>query len=133
MTIEEIVTDSFLKSVLDTSTSTRQQCIALLDLAEANALHALNSPSTELQLELSEQQKLLYSYLAQLRGSNRSAILSVRNTKQHTAEARQEIDRLHLQLQNLYYEQRHLRGEISACESYEYAYTLRILRAGSEG
>jgi hypothetical protein len=27
---------------------------------------------------------------------------------------------LHLQLQNLYYEERHLRGEIAACESYEY-------------
>jgi len=33
---------------------------------------------------------------------------------------RQEVDKLHLQLQNLYYEQRHLQGEIAACESYEY-------------
>ena len=31
----------------------------------------------------------------------------------------QEIDALHLQLQNLYYEQRHLRGEIAGCEDYE--------------
>ena len=111
--------DPFLKSVLDTSTSTRQQCITLLDLAEANTLHASGSMPIDVQLEISEQQRLLYSYLAQLRGSNRRAILSVRNTKQTTAEARQEIDRLHLQLQNLSYEQRHLRGEILACESYE--------------
>ncbi|MCJ1306034.1 hypothetical protein MMC08_008852 [Hypocenomyce scalaris] len=122
MTIEEIVTDPFLQSVLETSTATRQQCMTLLDLAAANPLPASESPSLEAQLDLSKQQKLLYSYLAQLRGLNRNAILGVRSTKQGTAEARQEIDRLLLQLQNLYYEQRHLRGEIAACESYDHKY-----------
>ena len=122
MTIEGIVADPFLQSVLDTSTLTRQQCMTLLDHASANPLSASEPPSQATQLELSKQQKLLYSYLAQLRGLNRNALLGVRNTKQSTAEARQEIDRLHLQLQNLYYEQRHLRGEIAACESYEYEY-----------
>ncbi|KUI56522.1 hypothetical protein VP1G_03865 [Cytospora mali] len=39
-----------------------------------------------------------------------------------TAEARQEVDVLHLQLQNLYYEQRHLQGEIAACESFDHEY-----------
>ena len=92
----------------------------LVDVAEANAISVSQSPSLDVQLEFSKQQKLLYSYLAELRGLNRNAINGVRNTKQVTAEARQEIDRLHLQLQNLYYEERHLRGEIAACESYEY-------------
>lgn len=119
MTVEEIVTDPFLQSVLAISNQTRQQCITLLDLAETNALAASATLPQDTQLSLSKQQKLLYSYLAQLRGSNRNAILAVREAKQLTAEARQEIDRLHLQLQNLYYEQRHLRGEIIACESYE--------------
>jgi len=115
----DIVTDQYLKFVLGTSTQTRQQCMNLIDLAEGKAVAASQTLSLEDQLELSKQQKLLYSYLAQLRGLNRNAIIKVRNTKQTTAEARQEIDRLHLQLQNLYYEERHLRGEISACESYE--------------
>lgn len=114
-----IVTDSFLQQVLETSTQTREQCIQLIDFAEANAVSALHTTPSDVQLELSKRQKLLYSYLAQLRGFNRNAILQVRDTKQSTAEARQEIDRLHLQLQNLYYEERHLRGEIAACESYE--------------
>ena len=92
----------------------------LVDVAEANAISASQPPSIDVQLGFSKQQKLLYSYLAELRGLNRNAINGVRNTKQVTAEARQEIDRLHLQLQNLYYEERHLRGEIAACESYEY-------------
>ncbi len=119
MTIADIVTDSFLQSVLQTSTLTRQQCMTLLDLVEAHPTSPGAPPSKEVQLQLSKQQKVLYTYLAQLRGLNRDAILGVRQTKQATAEARHEIDRLHLHLQNLYYEQRHLRGEISACESYE--------------
>ena len=116
----EIVTDSYLQSVLEASTNTREQCMNLINLAEANAISASQDLPVEVQLEISKLQKVLFSYLGQLRGLNRNALLKVRNTKQLTAEARQEIDKLHLQLQNLYYEERHLRGEISACESYEY-------------
>ena len=115
-----IVTDLYLQSVLDASTQTRQQCMSLIDLVGANAITASQHPSLDVQLELSKAQKQLYSDIAQLRNLNRNAIVKVRNTKQTTAEARQEIDTLHLQLQNLYYEERHLRGEIAACESYEY-------------
>lgn len=117
--VEDIVADPFLQSVLETSTRSREQCINLLDLADASAFPENESLAIEIQLELSKQQKLMFAYLAQLRGLNRNAVLAVRNTKQNTAEARSEIDRLHLQLQNLYYEQRHLKGEISACASYE--------------
>lgn len=115
----DIVTDFYLQSVLATSLHTREQCMNLINLVQANAIVASQTPSVEVQLEVSKQQRLLYSHLGQLRELNRNAILKVRNTKQTTAEARQEIDRLHLQLQNLYYEERHLRGEIAACESYE--------------
>ncbi|KAF3768903.1 hypothetical protein M406DRAFT_355072 [Cryphonectria parasitica EP155] len=48
--------------------------------------------------------------------------MGARDTKTQTAEARQEVDVLHLQLQNLYYEQAHLQGEIAACESYDHEY-----------
>ncbi|KAI9818021.1 MAG: hypothetical protein M1827_000645 [Pycnora praestabilis] len=122
MTISDIVTDPFLQSVLSTSTLTRQQCIQLFDLASSHPISSDQQPSHSTQLEITKNQKLLYSYLAQLRGLNRDAILGVRHTKSVTAEARQEVDRLHLQLQNLYYEQRHLRGEIAACESYDHKY-----------
>lgn len=124
-----IVTDPFLQSVLNTSTLTRQQCMDLIDFSSANAVsasHSAQPPSASpallpfpLQHELTKQQRTLYARLAELRSLNRNAILQVRDTKQTTAEARQEIDRLHLHLQNLYYEERHLRGEIAACESYE--------------
>lgn len=119
MTAEEIVTDPYLRRILHVSAQARDQCMKLIDLIEANPTPAPQLPSQEVQLELSRQQKLLNSHLAHLKGLNRNAIFEVRNTKQATAEARQEIDRLHLRLQNLYYEERHLRGEITACESYE--------------
>lgn len=91
----------------------------LIDLVEGKPVAASQTPPLGDQLERPKEQKLLHSYLAHLRGLNRNAVVKVRQTKQTTAEARQEIDRLHLKLQNLYYEERHLRGEIAACESYE--------------
>lgn len=120
MTVPEIITDAFLDSVLDVSQLTRDQCLALFSLAETYPLPtATTTPSPDAQQQSIKQQKLLHAYLSQLRGLNRDAILRVRQAKQATAEARQEVDRLHLQLQNLYYEQRHLRAEITACEAYE--------------
>lgn len=119
MTVETIVTDSALKMALEASANTREQAIALLDLAFSQTPPA--GPLTpQFQLQISKQQKLLLTYLAQLRGLHRDAHVGARETKAYTAEARQEVDRLHLQLQNLYYEQRHLQGEILACETYEY-------------
>jgi THO complex subunit 5 len=117
MTVDDIVTDPSLKMTLETSKQARDQAIALLDLTSS---HPPTSPvSHDLQLQMSKQQKLLLTYLAQLRGLHRDAHVGARQTKALTAEARQEIDRLHLALQNLYYEERHLQGEIVACESYE--------------
>jgi THO complex subunit 5 len=91
--------------VLTTASLALTQCLAILDL-------------------LSAHRKTLTTHLAHLRRLNRSAIHSVRTTKTETAHARQEIDALHLQLQNLYYEQRHLRGEIAGCENYELVPTI---------
>jgi THO complex subunit 5 len=123
-----LVTDDSLQSVLAAADLARTQSLAILDLLDAH--HAASSTTTTdsdsdaQQLALSTQQKKLTAYLAQLRGLNRKAVLGVRSTKQETGEARQEIDALHLQLQNLYYEQRHLRGEIAGCEDYEYVFFL---------
>ena len=120
MKVNEIVTDASLQPVLQTTAETLAQCHRLLSLLDPTS--SSSPPSQETLLGVSKQQKLLFALLARLRGLNRDAIIGVRATKQATAEARQEIDRLHLHLQNLYYEQRHLNGEIAACESYEYVF-----------
>ncbi|TVY81078.1 putative THOC5 family protein [Lachnellula suecica] len=113
MAVDHLVTEPSLKMALEISAQTREQAIKLLDLASS----APASP--DFQLQISKQQKILLTHLAQLRGLHRDAHVGARQTKALTAEARQEIDRLHLALQNLYYEERHLQGEIVACESYE--------------
>ncbi|KAI1266785.1 Fms-interacting protein-domain-containing protein [Xylariaceae sp. FL1019] len=117
MAVNEIVTDPELANVLAASRDTRIQALNLVQQIAASG--PADSASTDAQLETSKQQKLLITNLAQLRGLHRAANFSARQTKAQTSEARQEVDRLHLQLQNLYYQQRHLQGEIAACESYE--------------
>lgn len=116
---ERFITDPSLQAVLRAAEEARSQCLNMLDWLDRNRS---DEPSTEAQLELSTQQKTLNTRIAKLRGLNRRAILDTRATKQQTAEAKSEIDTLHLQLQNLYYEQRHLRGEIAGCEGYDHRY-----------
>ncbi|KAI0555197.1 hypothetical protein F4679DRAFT_578584 [Xylaria curta] len=117
MAVNDIVTDPELTTVLAASRDTRLQALNLVD--QIVTAGPIDGASTEAQLETSKQQKLLITNLAQLRGLHRAANFAARQTKAQTSEARQEVDRLHLQLQNLYYEQRHLQGEITACESFE--------------
>ncbi|KAI0482343.1 Fms-interacting protein-domain-containing protein [Xylariaceae sp. FL0804] len=119
MAVDDIVTDPRLTTVLSASRDTRLQALSLVDQVAAAAA----GPSADAHLlETSKQQKLLITNLAQLRGLHRAANLGARQTKAQTSLARQEVDRLHLQLQNLYYEQQHLQGEIAACESYDHPY-----------
>ena len=113
MTAEHLITDPTLLSVLRAAEEARRQCLQLTDLIAQN--HTSDDPSDE-QLDA---QRRLNARLALLRGLNRNAVKSVRATKQETTEARQEIDSLHLELQNLRYEQGHLGGEIRGCEGFE--------------
>ncbi|KAK3309567.1 Fms-interacting protein-domain-containing protein [Chaetomium strumarium] len=125
MTIDTHITDAALASVLETSRAAREQAQTLVDLVDrATAANANGPLPADALTELSKQQKLLNTTLAQLRGLHRAAHFRARETKSLTAEARHEVDVLHLQLQNLYYEQRHLEGEIAACEGFEHTYQL---------
>ena len=129
MSAADIVKDTHLRSVLEAAEQAQHQCNVMLDFLDKHSdsmqssLPPLTSSSAlsskEVELSFTKHQKMLFARLSQVRGLNRNAIMGVRQTKQATAEARQEIDTLHLQLQNLYYEQHHLKGEIAACEGYE--------------
>lgn len=111
MAIDALVTEPGLIAALQTSDRSRDEVIALLDRIQA-------SDGTN-KAEVAKLQAQLLASIAHLRGLHRHVTLAARDTKGLTAEARQEVDRLHLQLQNLYYEQRHLQNEIAACEGYE--------------
>lgn len=114
MVAEIPVTDPFLASVLETSRAARAQALQLAELIEQHKREDADG-----SLQITRQHKVLVANIAQLRGLHRSACFAARDTKGATAEARQEVDKLHLQLQNLKYEQMHLRGEIEACESFK--------------
>ncbi|KAI9171596.1 THO complex, subunit [Paramyrothecium foliicola] len=119
MAVEQIVTEPSLAAVLQISDQARDQANSLVLLVSQTSGGRL---SAEAQAEIAKQQKQLFTSIAQLRGLFRAACFSARETRASTAESRQAVDRLHLQLQNLYYEQRHLQGEILACESYDHKY-----------
>ena len=119
MAINNIVTSPLLTPCLTTAQATLQQTLTLIDFLSEHA----SSPTTlELQTQVSRHQKLLQAYLSKLRLQTRKAAYAARTTKAETAEARKTVDGLLLQLQNLYYEQRHLLGEIAACEDYQHAF-----------
>ena len=117
MAIDNLITDDSLQPLLKTAQAVLAQTQSMVDWLQEHG--STTTPSLDLQLELSQQQKVMHAYLTKLRGLHRRAMFCARDIKQVTAEARQEVDRLLLQLQNLYYEQRHLMGEIGACEGYE--------------
>jgi len=120
MAVDTHITDPALVAALETSRASREQALAVVGLVAQASAAAENTPlPADALTEISKQQKLLNTNIAHLRGLHRSAHFRARETKGQTAEARHEVDVLHLQLQNLYYEQRHLEGEISACESFE--------------
>lgn len=127
MVVTDLVSDKKLGAVLQTSGYAQDQASKLLQLLADVARVEEASISSEQQASLSKEQKLLFTNISHLRGLHRSANFNARDTKAQTAEARHEVDRLHLQLQNLYYEQRHLEGEIEACESYEYVQAEGVL------
>ncbi|KAF4122416.1 THO complex subunit 5 [Geosmithia morbida] len=136
MAIDKLITDPTLVAAVQISNQSRDQANKLIELinsvesslsssettAEDSAAGAAPTPTPEQKAKVAKQQALFLASIAQLRGVHRHVTLAARDTKAQTAEARQEVDRLHLQLQNLYYEQRHLHDEIAACEGYEHKY-----------
>ena len=137
-TSHSLVTDVFLRSVLETTQAARRAALHLLEVSARSASDAASltaaTPSHEEDsaspvpasiaqaLAVSRAQKPLFAHLAHLRAQNRRLAHVVRDTKALTSESRAEVDTLHLSLQNLYYESRHLAGEIAACEEYDHPY-----------
>ncbi|KAK8186009.1 Fms-interacting protein-domain-containing protein [Phyllosticta citribraziliensis] len=122
MESSDIITSTDLQSVLQAADAARTTAESILALLSSHAdTRASDLPPADAQT-LSTAQKELHAHLAHVRHLNRKALHSTRSEKAATAAARSTIDTLHLQLQNLVYEQRHLRSEIAACEAYPHPY-----------
>ncbi|KAJ8611573.1 hypothetical protein MRB53_037876 [Persea americana] len=131
-----LIKDPFLLSILTTASLLRAQTLSLLDLtsASASASTSTSIPThdtedtdtdpapTSASATITSSRAKVIAYMARLRAQNRQLAHAIRATKAQTASSRSEIDTLHLALQNLYYEQRHLQSEIAACEGYPHTY-----------
>ena len=123
-----IVTDSELASFLETNSKLQEEALALAELLSAHS----ESPSKEKSAppyidheapqDVQAAYQRLNSIVAIVRGQNRRVAHITRQSKAATAASRAELDRLHLSLQNLYYEQKHLLGEIATCEKFPHPY-----------
>ncbi|KAA8905534.1 Fms-interacting protein-domain-containing protein [Sphaerosporella brunnea] len=107
--------DRTVAHFLEVAERTRQLCHEIISALEAASD---GEPSDQVQAERLRQRKQLNALVMQLKSLHRSAIMSSREAKKATGKACQEVDRLHLQLQNLYYEQRHLRGEKQCLQGF---------------
>ncbi|KAJ6262486.1 LOW QUALITY PROTEIN: hypothetical protein Dda_3296 [Drechslerella dactyloides] len=112
-----------LQECLRALQETRAFCLEILRQDRERSLNG----APPAPIDRSKSQKQLLASLSRLRSLHRNAYMVLRQTKQTTSEARQEQDRLNLQLQNLYYQQRHLRGEIDACLDFPYEHDSRIV------
>ncbi|KAK9452330.1 Fms-interacting protein-domain-containing protein [Limtongia smithiae] len=65
--------------------------------------------------ELVSTYKFLMAISVRLRGVNRQAQIILRESKARTAEKLSEVDKLQLELENVYYRQSYLRSEIEKC------------------
>ena len=123
MAKEDVITDPTLLSALAAADRARrqgQEIIQLLDSYHSDSSQEFASLPEDVEMQVARAQRQISGELGKVRTLHRRALQGIREEKAKTAEARHEVDTLHLQLQNLYYEQRHLNGEINACESYEY-------------
>lgn len=92
-----------------------------LVVARIISLRSRPDLSDDEQIQLQTDQKKLTNLKIMLRGFNREMYLQNRAVKQTTSEAKAQVDNLYLALQNLKYEQQHLRSEIQDCRNYAYA------------
>lgn len=65
--------------------------------------------------------------LGRLKSLHRASNTATRLAKEKTAEARQEMDQSHLNLQNLLYEKRHLEREIEKCRQFAWVFPFVVL------
>jgi len=108
------ITEPSIIRVRNTITQIKLVANRILELRS----HAQLADDESRQLET--DQKKLTNLKIMLRGFNREMYLQNRAVKTSTSEAKAEVDNLYLNLQNLKYEQQHLRSEIQDCKNYAY-------------
>ncbi|XP_006640358.1 THO complex subunit 5 homolog [Lepisosteus oculatus] len=96
----------------------KQTCQDLAKLmAEINELKTSGSKDNSAEIE--EKRMMGCIHFMTLKKLNRLAHMRLKKARDQTHEAKQRVDALHLQLQNLLYEVMHLQKEISKCLEFK--------------
>lgn len=69
---------------------------------------------------MSQLRRKILVELVELRSMNWEAQERVNAVKDATSQEKQSVDRIQLDIQNIYYQQKHLRSEIDRCEDFRY-------------
>jgi hypothetical protein len=108
------ITDPSILHVRDTINQITLVANRILELRSRRGLTDAESRQFETDAKKLTNLKIM------LRGFNREMYLQNRAVKASTSEAKAQVDNLYLTLQNLKYEQQHLRSEIQDCKNYVY-------------
>ncbi|KAF1982353.1 hypothetical protein K402DRAFT_384746 [Aulographum hederae CBS 113979] len=111
------ITDATLMALYEHTDKLKDEAFTLLHLMETS-----DALTPDLETDASLRLKQIQVELMKMRPLHRDMMEAVRKTKEETAKARDEVDGLHLQKQNLEYEQNHLKTEIAACENFDHKY-----------
>ncbi|KAL8276853.1 hypothetical protein RQP46_010784 [Phenoliferia psychrophenolica] len=95
---------------------------SLRDLADSVLQSRTDASTSSVPFDPTSALKASTPLFAYLQTVNREAALHSKACKDKTSAARLEMDRAHLRLQNLKFEQNHLEQEIRKCEEYESEY-----------
>ncbi|KAI9599600.1 Fms-interacting protein-domain-containing protein [Syncephalis fuscata] len=98
-------------------------CHKLKGLVDGAYTAELSGTNTHQRVDRERTISLGLGMVAKLKQFNRTAYFNGRDAKAYATTFRDNLEKQHLDLQNLLYEQTHLREEIRKCREREYLYT----------
>ncbi len=116
--IAALVRDPSLQEALEASRLAKTECRRFIDTKGSRDDETMEVDSGDTSSILNN----IAAYLVKLRHMNRDAMLTCKSKRAGIAERKALVDERLLQLQNLHYQQQHLRGEIKQCEDYPSIY-----------
>lgn len=102
----------------------KSDCLSLLDHIEAANRDSsdINQDSTAVESDNrdeAELRKKVYIKTVQLRELNWEAQKTTNRAKDKTSQEKNEVDQIQLDIQNIYYQHKHLKSEIERCKDFQ--------------
>lgn len=119
MTDPELSQNDTFQDSKNTLENVKTACLALLDHYESLATGADNDSNTQNKdTYLAELRKKIYVNTIRLRELNWEAQNITNQAKARTSSEKDEVDQIQLDIQNIYYQHKHLKSEIGRCRDF---------------